>query len=277
MDIWDLTMIKTINELFWNDPFYVELYALCLFSLLLFWRQMKSGRRLFLLYSVLCLILFVYNPIFINLAEKYLLHGERVVVRVFQLLPIMIIEAYVFATLTAISYKKSKELAFGVTVAIASLLLLFGVTPWNREKVGYGAGMYFWAENAYKIPQEHIDISQAILDDMDGERAVLAMYEIRWKNDTGGTLNYSIRMYTSRIQLDEVMDLESYAALTDEERVSYWDGYIAKLQGYETDNTTVYFLFPEEDERATDLYEYGCSELPVDSPNYQVLAYTPSN
>ena len=165
MDVWDLTLIKAINELFWNDPFYVEFYAICLISLVVFWKKMKRGRRFFFLYSVLCLILFVYNPVFVNLAEKYLLHNERVVVRVFQLLPIMITEAYVFATLTATAAKKSKILAVAITIAIASLLLFFGVTPWNREKVGYGAGMYFWAENAYKIPQEHIDISQAILDD----------------------------------------------------------------------------------------------------------------
>ena len=153
---------------------------------------MKRGRRLLLLYSVMCLILFVYNPVFVNLAEHYLLHGDRVVVRVFQLLPIMLTEAYVFATITATIAEKSKILALGFTVAIASLLLFFGVTPWNREKVGYGAGMYVLPENAYKIQQEHIDICDAILNDMDGNK-------------------------------------------------------------------------------------YGCDELFVDSPNYQILAYTPAN
>lgn len=277
MDIWNLNLVKSINELFWHEPFYAALYAFCLLSLLLFWKQMKRGRRFFLIYSVMCLVIFIYNPVFVNLITRYFLNYDRVTVRLFELLPVLITEAYVLTSLTTVAYKKNKTLAVALTVAITCLFLFFGVTPWNREKVGYGAGMYVLPENVYKIPQEHLDICDCIMDDMDGNRAVLSMYEIRGINDFKGTLNYSIRMYTSRIQLDEAMDIVSYVALTDEERVAYWDEYIAKLQGYETDNSTIYFLFPLEDERASDLLAYGCCELPVNSENYQVLAYTPSN
>lgn len=276
MDIWDSTMINAIHDLFWHHPFYVELYAVCLLSLALFWKQMKRGRRFFLLYSVICLIVFIYNPVFINLLSKYLLHGDRVLVRVFQLLPLLLTEAYVFTSVASAALKKSRILSVAITVAIASLLLYFGVTPWQRvEKGGWWADMYFWAENPYKIPQEHLNICDAILADMDGNRAVLSMYEMHGINDTGGTLNYSIRMYTSKIQLDEFIDIDTYSAMTLEDRTTYLNTYIAAVQAYETNNTSIYFLFPKEDIRATDLLEYGCTELVVDSENYQVLEYAP--
>ncbi len=274
MDVCDLTLIKTIHDLFWQDPFYVELYAVCLLSLVLFWKKMTKGRKFFLLYSVFCLVLFIYNPVFVYLVDKYLLHIDRVTARIFQLLPLLFTEAYVFASLVMTTAKRSKILSVGLTAAITALLLLFGITPWNRERLGFGVGMYLPAENLYKIPQEHIDICDEILEDMDGKRAVLAMYEMHGINDLGGTLNYSIRMYTSRIQLDEVLDIVSYTALSDEDRIIYWDKYITTIQGYETDNSNIYFLFPLEDERAYDLLEYGCYELPVESENYQVLVYS---
>lgn len=275
MNIWELTKVETIHDMFWHDPFYVVLYVICLVSLVVFWKQMKKGRRFFLLFSIICLILFAYNPVFVNLSEKYLLNGDNVVVRVFLLLPILFTEAYVFASITSALHQKSKVLSVALTVALTALLLFFGVTPWNREKVGFGIGMYLMSENPYKIPQEHIDICDAILDDMDGDRAILSMYEIRGKNDIGGTLNYSIRMYTSRIQLNEVLDMGTYSSLSYEERLDYWDNYIAELISYEADNTTLYFLFPIGDARVSDLMAYGCCELPVDSSNYQVLVYTP--
>ena len=135
--------------------------------------------------------------------------------------------------------------------------------------------LVLFAENAYKIPQEHIDICDAVLNDMDGNRAVLCMYEMHGINDLGGTLNYSIRMYTSRIQLDQVIDLVNYQILSDEERTSYWNEYISKMQNLGTDSSAIYFIFPLNDERASDLLTYGCNELPVDSQNYQVLVYVP--
>ena len=275
MNVWDLTKVRIIHELFWHEPFYVILYAVCLISLIVFWKQMKKGRRFFLLFSVICLVLFIYNPVFVNLSEKYLLRGNNVVVRVFLLLPVFFTECYVFAMITSLAHKKNRILSVALTVAITSLLLFFGVTPWNREKVGFGMSMYLWSENLYKIPQEHIDICDSILSDMDGDRAILSMYEMHGFNDIGGTLNYSIRMYTSRIQLNPVMDYGSYSLLSSEDKVLYWDDYIAELQSYEADNTTLYFLFPKEDERVEDLLAYGCYDLNVDSPNYQVLAYTP--
>ncbi len=275
MDVWDLTKVSAIHELFWHDTFYVILYIVCLLSLVVFRSKMKRGRRFFVLFSILCLVLFIYNPVFVNLIEKYLLQGNNVVVRVFLLLPILFTESYVFAFITSVAYKKSSILSKALTVAIASLLLFFGVTPWNREKVGFGMSMYLWSENLYKIPQEHIDICDSVLSDMDGDRAILSIYEMHGFNDIGGTLNYSIRMYTSRIQLNPVTDYGSYSLLSSEDKVLYWDDYIAELQSYEADNTTLYFLFPKEDERVEDLLAYGCYDLNVDSPNYQVLAYTP--
>lgn len=276
MDIWDWTLIKTINDIFWYHPFYVELYVVCLLSLIVFWKEMKRGRRFFFLYSVICLVFFVYNPVFVNLTEKYFLHGEKVIIRVFQLLPLLLTEAYVLASVTAAAVKKSKILSIALTVALTFLLLFFGVTPWQRmEKGGWWADMYFIAENAYKIPQEHIDICDAIIADMDGNRSVLALYELRGINDTKGTLNYSIRMYTSKIQLDVVMDFETYYSMPSDERTQYWTDYISGLESYDVDNTNIYFIFPQGDERASDLLAYGCRNLPVDSSTYQVLVYTP--
>ena len=275
MSICDWTMVRTIHELFWHEPFYVLVYSGCLLSLLVFWKHMKRGRRFFLTFSVLCLVMFIYNPIFVNLVERFLLHGDRVVVRLFLLLPILSTEAYVFALLTSLANKKSKILAIALSIAFSALLFFFGIAPWQREEKGWGSDMYLFAENAYKIPQEHIDICDAVLNDMDGNRAVLCMYEMHGINDLGGTLNYSIRMYTSRIQLDQVIDLVNYQILSDEERTSYWNEYISKMQNLGTDSSAIYFIFPLNDERASDLLTYGCNELPVDSQNYQVLVYVP--
>lgn len=275
MDNWDLTLICAMQELFWHNYFYAILYLLSLLSLVLFWKRMERGRRFYLLFSVICLVLFIYNPLFVNLIEKYLLHGDRVIVRLFLVLPVLFTEAYVFASLVSWVNKKSRILSVALSVAIVSVLLFFGVAPWQRAEKGWGSDMYLLSENVYKIPQEHLDICDAILSDMDGDRTLLSMYEMHGINDYGGTLNYSIRMYTSRIQLNELVSLESYMALSSEEREEYWDNYIATIQTYGTDSTSLYFLFPIGDERAADLISYGCSELPVDSSNYQVLIYTP--
>ena len=189
MNIWDWTLIKSINDIFWYHPFYVELYVGCLLSLIVFWKEMKRGKRFFFLYSVICLVFFIYNPVFVNLTEKYFLHGEKVIIRVFQLLPLLLTEAYVLASITAVAVKKSKILSIALTVALSFLLLFFGVTPWQRvEKGGWWADMYFMAENAYKIPQEHIDICDAIIADMDGDRTILSLYELHWINDTKGII-----------------------------------------------------------------------------------------
>ncbi len=271
----DLTMIQKINELFWHSPFYVVLYLASLVSLVLFWKTMKRGRRFFLVYSILCLVLFIYNPISVNLIEKYLLNNERVAVRLFLLLPMVFTEAYVFANLVMASFKKSKALASALTVLFVFLLFGFGITPWQRAEKGWGVDMYLPSENLYKIPQEHLNIADAILEDMDGDRAILSLYEFHEKNDIGGTLNFSIRMYTSRIQLNTVLDAGTYNAMTTEEKTDYWDQYMYEIQNKGTDSSSFYFIFPIGDNRATDLILYGCSELPVDSSNYQVLVYTP--
>ena len=63
--------------------------------------------------------------------------------------------------------------------------------------------------------------------------------------------------------------------MTTEERTDYWDQYMNDVQNKGTDSSSFYFIFPIGDERAADLILYGCSELPVDSSNYQVLVYTP--
>lgn len=274
MNVWDLTNIITMQQMFWHIRFYAELYLICLFSLVLFWKKMQRGRRFFLQFSIICMVLFVYNPVFVNLTEKYLLRGDAVIVRLFLLLPVLFVEAYVFSVLISNALEKSKVLAVSLTVAIVSLLLFFGITPWQRQENGWETNMYLLAENPYKIPQEHLDICNVILDDMDGERAILSMYEIRGINDIGGTLNYSIRMYTSRLQLDEVIDLESYLSLSDDEKMEYWYYHISYLENCDTDNSSIYFIFPKDDERITDLLSYGCYEIPVDSDNYQVLAYS---
>lgn len=271
----DLTMIQKINELFWHSPFYVVLYLASLLSLVLFWKTMKRGRRLFFAYSILCLVLFIYNPISVNLIEEYLLNNELVAVRLFLILPLVFTEAYVFANLVLTSLKKSRIVASILTVLFVFLLFGFGITPWQRAEKGWGVDMYLPAENLYKIPQEHLNIADAILNDMDGDRTILSLYEFHEKNDIGGTLNFSIRMYTSRIQLNTVIDAGTYNVMTTEEKTDYWDKYMYDIQNKGTDSSSFYFIFPIGDVRATDLIEYGCFELPVDSSNYQVLVYTP--
>ena len=272
----DLTMLQSINELYWHEPFYAIMYVVCLISLAAFWKTMKRGRRFFLLFSVFCLVIFIYNPVFVNLITKYLLRIDRVTVRLFLLLPIFSTESYVFTSLIRASHKKSRILALALAIAIVSMLFAFGVTPYQREKVGYGVDMYALAENPYKIPQEHIDICDTILNDMDGERTTLSLYEFHGYNDTGGTLNYSVRMYTSRIQLSTLISLADYSELSFEERIEYWNSYLNEIQNNGTDSTSYYFLFPFGDGRAADLMASGSFvELPTASTTYQLLVYTP--
>lgn len=274
MDIWGLDKVFTIHEMFWHSWFYVVLYFGCLISLAIFWKQMRRGRRFFLLFSILCLVLFIYNPVFVNLIEHYLLRGDKVIVRLFLLLPVLLTESYVLATLVSSTMSKNKVLSILISLAIVVLLFYFGITPWQREENGWDADMYMLAENPYKIPQEHIDMCNMILDDMDGERATLCMYEIHGINDIGGTLNYSIRMYTSRIQLDSVMDAESYGVLSYEDRSEFWNSYLSEISRNTTDNTRVYFVFPIDDNRIDDLIDFGCTDMGFDSQNYTVLEYT---
>lgn len=276
-NITDTTLLQTIQYMFWQKPFYVIFYLLCLVSLVLFWKSMERGRRFFLSYSLICLIVFIYNPVFINLCEHYLLRGDRVIVRILLLLPFLFTEAYVLTSIVSTISKKNRILSSILAILVVAMLFLFGNKPWQGAKEAgytYDTPMILLAENPYKIPQEHIDITETIINDMDGERATLSMYEIHGINDVGGTLNYSIRMYTSRIQLREVMSFDSYSSMTDEEQIQYWDEYISSIQDGSTDSSIYYFLFPIGDERAADLLEYGCEVLPVESTNYCLLTYT---
>lgn len=271
----DVTILQRMHDVFWQKPFYLVLYLLCLVSLILFWKTMERGRRLFVGYSLLCLVVFIYNPVFVNLCEQYLLRGDRVIIRVFLILPLLYTEAYVLANI--VSQASKKYLSIVLTIVISSMLVFFGNTPNHGAKEGnyyYDTPMIISAENVYKIPQEHIDLTEAILNDMDGERSTLSMYEIHGINDVGGTLNFSIRMYTSRIQLDSIMDYEEYSVLSSEDRNTYWDYYIDSIRDNTTNNSSCYFLFPLGDDRINDLIDYGCEYLYVDSSNYCILEYT---
>lgn len=276
MDILDLTNLQKIIDSFWHKPIFIVIYVFCLLLLIIFWEQMKSGRRLFLPLSLICLILFIYNPVFVNISSKFFFReNSHVTVRLFLLLPLLFTEAYVFTIFTSCLFKKNKVISFIFTAGIVGLFLVIGVAPWQREAKGWESNMYLLAENPYKIPQEHIEICEAILEDMDGQRAVLAMYEMHGKNDIGGTLNYSIRMYTSRIQLDEVKSADIYDVMPYDDRVAYWNAFIDGMMNntIDTNSSSCYFLFPIGDERASDLLLCGCEELSVESSNYQLLVY----
>lgn len=276
-DVFDVTMMEYAQTIFFQKPFYLVLFVCSLISLFVFRKEMERGRRFFLLYSLICLVLFIYNPVFFNLCGKYLLGGVRVRVRLFLLLPVLYTEAYVLACIVISLYQKKRALSCVSTMVIVSLLFIFGNMPYQGAKEGdysYETPMIIMGENLYKIPQEHINITESILNDMDGERTTLSIYEMKGKNDEiGGTLNFSIRMYTSRIQLREVISSELYTSMGDEERSEYWAEYISSLDDGSTDSTSFYFLFPIDDERVADLIAYGCVELSVDSSNYCLLEY----
>ena len=272
----DLTQLKTIHDLFWHRPAYILIYALCLLSLVIFRKKMERGRRFFLLFSVICLVVFIYNPVFVNLSSAYLLGGSRVLVRLFLLLPLMFTEAYVFASIVITVGDKRKVFSALLTFFIAAVLFYIGITPWQRKEKGWPEDMYLKADNLYKIPQEHIDICEMILNDMDGDRALLSLSRINDINDIGGSLSYSIRMYTSRIQLKSVMEFERYAELSPEDRETYWESYIMSIQDLTPDSSGFYFLFPVGDERCADLIGFGCEDMGFSSGNYVLLKYTPS-
>jgi hypothetical protein len=185
----------------------------------------------------------------------------------------------VFASIVWRGSNKNKVLSSILSIVLVVLLFVFGNKPWQGASESgsvYDSPMMIAAENIYKIPQEHIDICDAIINDMDGARCILSLYEIHGTNDVGGTLNYSIRMYTSKIQLRCVMSYEDYSLMTSEERDAYWGDYIHMIQDGSTDSSSYYFLFPVGDERIDDLLDYGCVDFSIDSSAYRLLEFTPS-
>lgn len=121
-----------------------------LFSLVyLFFREKRKPRRILFVYVPVILLVLYFNPLF---AKFFSFLGDEIYFRLCWLLPVVLVLAYtVLSVLQELAGKKKRVFA----VAACLLIVISG-------KLVYSNPLFERAENIYHMPQEVVDICDAI-------------------------------------------------------------------------------------------------------------------
>ncbi|WP_343248578.1 hypothetical protein [Diplocloster hominis] len=173
--IWD-TFIK-----FNGNGIYFLLYFLAVIYILLI---EKDSRKYFVYPSVLVTLL-TFNPIFFKIVTKFFFE-EAVYWRMFWLLPIPILLAYVFTHI--IVRQKNNGLRYSVLIIVTLLIIMSGDFIFN-----FNNGNFKTSENYFKLPTATLEVSQLIHKDSgeDGDLKLAAPH----------LLATTIRQYDATIPL----------------------------------------------------------------------------
>ena len=256
-----IELIKPIHEFFWHNNIYIFLYLFSIGGIAFFRKKFLRGNRVFLGYSVTCVLGFAYNPIFLLFAYRFFFSGPTETVRIFLILPVIFTEAYFMAQLMEVTSSKWKYL---VIAGMIFLFFRFGCNSYQRD-------FYIQPENIYKIPNSSIEVSEMILDDTNQKRAIAYIQDWQENNYFGGSFNHGIRMYTSKIQLQpcEASD-EELMAMSQEEKQNYYNDIIEKMSMDEVDAEYRYFVMRKEDEFIESLVNQGMVAIGTDQ-EYMIL------
>jgi len=157
-------MWNIVIELFRNymgTGLILTWFLICL--VYLFLKEKDKGRRVLFLYAPLVLTVLFFNPLFIRVI--YGIIGEEIYYRILWLLPVTIVIAY---TIIKIYAQLDGKKAYGF-LGVAALVIMVS-----------GGCIYFnpafeRAENVYHMPQEVVDICDAI--EVEGREVMAAFPE----------------------------------------------------------------------------------------------------
>jgi uncharacterized membrane protein len=139
-------------------------------------------------YTVLVLILVIWNPVVASHATLFFGEDMRAYLRIFYLLPLMPLIAYAGTKVyekAARNHKLTKKI-LTVLVLCITIISCGGI---------YDSSMYREATNIYKIDQDAYEISNILMDNSDGGRPVA------WVPKTED-IWYGIRQYEGQIMLE---------------------------------------------------------------------------
>jgi hypothetical protein len=159
-----INIIKQALEEYIGTGAYMTLFLL---SLIYIYKKVeKKEIRNFILFSVIIFIL-ILNPIFCKVILKFI--GSGVYWRMFWVLPMGIVIAYVGTDIILKSKKGIERIIIGV--AIVLIIILGGKCVFNDEN-------FTLATNWYKIPQETLAITSLISEDDENDKCLLAPVEM---------------------------------------------------------------------------------------------------
>lgn len=133
-------------------------------------------------YTVITLLLTVYNPLFIKLLMK-VLHFENEYYRFIWLLPVAVLIGCAFIRL--IEKMQSKWVQGGIVVVA---VILFAMTA----PISYAQDNFSWQENIYKVPNELIETINIIKSDSSGKDPTVVFEQ---------EYNFIARQYDASIHL----------------------------------------------------------------------------
>lgn len=196
--------IISLNQLFWENSAFFILMLLSVIFILADGKEDARGKRM-AWYTVLVLILVIWNPVVASHATIFFGEDMRAYLRIFYLLPLMPLIAYAGTKVyekAAQNHKLTKKILTFLVLCI-TIISCGGI---------YDSSMYREASNIYKIDQDAIDISNLINDDS-GNRSVTAVLP------STEDVYYGIRQYTGNIVVvgtsDDIQETQALSEMMD--------------------------------------------------------------
>ena len=248
------TLISNTELYFAHNYVYLGVFILALLFLVWKRKEYKAAFGLLGLYTILQLVLVIYNPLLLPLCNKIPgFEGDKVFARFWLLVPVWIIIAYVLAvTIPKIKFKVLKYVA---AIAVAALLIYTGDSVRSLD-------MYNDSLCVYKVRPEAVELADEILEITGGEPASLYLfqpeYEVADNFVNGGTIHYGILQYTGNIRV--VPNPYSQAE---------WDGWLTPE--YCPDQQTTSQSYIHSCFMTGDFYECDYAAVPDDERiNYKI-------
>lgn len=215
MGLLELERILFLNNLFWEESGYAILLVLSLMWILMGRKKNERAKNM-AIYSILVLILVIYNPIVAPIGMRFFSDAETAYLRIFYLLPFLTILAYAAADYYAdkvdITDRISKKVKYAVIMVL--VIMLSGSL--------YDSGMYRDVENIYKIDGEALEISELILAEQNVAQTV---EKARILAPDVDDITYGIRQYTGKIVIagfsDHFKDEETLQMLEENYDFTY--------------------------------------------------------
>lgn len=247
-----LEMIKNVHDSFWTSSVYFIIYIVCMLILILRKKQFHKGNTILVGYSLLILFAIIYNPIFAKISLKFFFNGNEEYVRIFQILPVWYTIAYVFSTELSRIKGLFKYVLLGILVLF---LTIFGKTVYQQE-------WYLKADNIYKINEDALEVSNIILDDMQGKQSIAMVQGKENQYIRGGSFFYGIRQYTADlILIDDFPTKELYDTWSIQEKEEYLNNNREYLKREKRTCEYQYIIIEENQLMIRDMENCGYSVL----------------
>ena len=191
-----LNIIDHSNSVFWNgNLLFLAAYIISLTLVFASKREADRAHKIFAIFSILCVLLFCYNPLIYSLFTNVIPDsGEGEYSRIWIVLPVWMVIA--FAGTQIVNKNKSHITQKGICIGVVGGIMLMGT---SIDAYGY----YVDSDSIFKVNHQCVEISDKILDDSCGENtSVLLIVCTQGGDNTVGSdeLVYGEGQYTGVIR-----------------------------------------------------------------------------